>query len=217
MSTLAEIVDEITDSIQDAAFTEDWIIKQLNKAMLLCARRVLLPELEYSGDLTTVTTGPSVVIPSDWNYHRGIYYAEVEDAPDIEVLGSLSLLLRHYPNAQTELQTGEIEYVVIHNGSVFYYPIPTEAKTLSVKFYRKPTVFSKGYTEITELPDELQELLLISFVKWRAYWRIEDGAENGAPNTKQYKSDFSEALNLLDQAFDQGQSYPNYDRTTGWI
>jgi len=217
MATLAELRRELVEDLQDASFREEWIDAQINKCLQFCARLVKLPALETSGELTTVTTGPVVDVPTAWNYSRGVYYAEVEDAPDILVLGSLSLLLRHYPNAQTELETGDIEYVTIVNGQVFYYPIPDTAKILKLKFYEQAEVLEDDDDEVVCIIDELQELIIDPYVKWRAYRKVEDSSEGATPNTKRYREEFFSLLLLLGEAFDQGQSYSNTDRTTGWV
>jgi len=221
MNTLEELRDEFISVIQDTNFTEDWIDARINECLKLCSEKVLLPKLESSGTFSTVVGTPYAAIPTSWSYGRNLYKAEVDSAPEIKVLSSLGLLAREYPDAETELETGNIEFIAEVGSQLFYYPIPAEITVVKCSFYITPTVLTADTDTITYIPENQLEDIILSYLKWKAYNKIEDGAEGGEgggkPNTATSRKEFWTAIGILDESFPVGQSWPDYHRPNGWI
>jgi hypothetical protein len=219
MITVQDILTELVDKVPDSRFSETWLITKINQAISDAARQVLLPALEASGSFTTSTSTNLVSIPVALNYSRGLHIASVNGTGKITVLSSLQLLQTHYPNVLDEVEQGDIEFITVLNRSFLYYPVPTVETTVYVSYYKRPDILSKSdeLTMFDDTEEGLIERLVMSYVLWQMYSKIEDGAEGPMPNTSGHKSAYMECIYELDSNFDVGQSYRPPDRETGWI
>lgn len=217
MSYFGEMKTNVLETVDDDSVVESKVASLINEGALLCASKVRLPEFESTGTFDTVTDGNNVAIPDAWNYHRGLYAAANPSSNPIKVVSSIGIIKDKYPEIDSEILNGDIEFLMIRKGALLYFPIPAEVITVYGKFYEKPTPLTKSKDIPTFLPDHLQATLLESFALWKLYAKIEDGNEGGKVNTKYYKNEFKEAFNELDDDIDKGQSSPTPVRESSWI
>lgn len=217
MAYFGEMLTNVAETVDDDSISETKIKSLLNEAVVHCASKVRLPEFESSGTFETVVDDHSVDIPDAWNYHRGLYAASVPDADPLKVVSSIGIIKNKYPEIDAELIEGYIEFLMIRNGQLLYFPVPTEIATVYCKFYEKPTPLAKSKDIPSCLPDHLQAPLLESYALWKLYAKIEDGNEGRKINTLYYKKEFKESFDELDEDIDKGQSSPEPLRETSWI
>ncbi len=217
MATLETLNDVILDIIQDPSITSDTVTSLINQGIRYIASQVLLPELSSEGPVETVVGSCATTVPSAWNFERILFNAEVEGTQDIQVVQSKEELHRVYPNYETELQSGLVEFALVTGSNLTYYPIPTEITEIFCKFYTKPTPLVSGTDEPVCIPEALQEDLLENFTLWKLYTRIEDGVEGRKVNTVYYKAEFYKALETLEDTIDEGQSRALAHRLNSWI
>jgi len=128
---------------------------------------VLLPELETSSTVVT-GTDPYVALPS--NFHRHLYCVKsaAHEKAEIAILGSTKRLQEEYG---VELDTsGDVKCVTLKGSNLYYQPIPSEADTLTLYYYRIPTYFTDDDTgNITVIPANFQIDTLVNNVLSQLY------------------------------------------------
>lgn len=130
MATVDEIVELITETIQDPSFTEDYIIARMNDVYLSVAGGVKLPEPKWGTqtspplpDLLVIDdtvwsspTYPYITLPT--NYQRKVEFVALYSTQQrIEILNTFVELRKRYPllNFNTQIQ------VISVNGRKMYY------------------------------------------------------------------------------------------------
>lgn len=216
MATLEALRTIIKSSLQDPYFTEEIVNDLINNAITYTSGRVLLTELEAYDETVSEVGKCSVDIPDDWNFHRNLFACSVADNPPIYILGSQDALRRFYPHFDTELEEGQIEFVVAQKGTLIYYPIPSEVVTLCCNYYSKAPLLTADNMEPTCIPAEFQEDIIENRVLYRGFSRKEDGMEGIKINTKHCLNAYEKALEDLDDATASKQSRPVPYREGGW-
>lgn len=217
MATLEELRENIQFVVDDDTYSSDRINALINSCCRYCASKVLLADLESSGVFSTEVGTASVSIPTTWNFSRNLYSCTVQDTDKITILPSVSDLLEIYPNYETDLIEGDIEYVVIKGSSIIYYPVPAEVTTVNAKFYIAPTKLSKNKDVPTWFPEGTHEELIENYVLWKIFSTVEAGIEGPKKDTEYYGALFQMALDNLDSDINIGQSRPETYRTSNWI
>jgi hypothetical protein len=217
MAYFGDMITNILETVDDDSVTETKVKSLINQGVLLCASKVRLPEFESSGTFDTVTDAHNVEIPVSWNYHRSLYAAAIPNGSPIKVVSAIGIIKDKYPEIDAELINDSIEFLMIRNGQLLYFPVPAEITTVYCKFYEQPTPLAKSKDIPSCLPDHLHEPLLESYTLWKLYAKIEDGNEGRKTNTLYYKKEFQEAFQELDDDIDKGQSSPTPLRENTWI
>jgi hypothetical protein len=217
MATLEELRNEIKVPLDDASISNEAIDSAINACLRLVARKLLFPALETSGVFTTDPLKTVVKIPVNWTYSRNLFAAAVPDEEKIKVLASVGELAQRYPDYDTALVNSPIEYIVIHGNDIIYYPSPLIATDVTCKYYSTPTPLVKDSDEPTFIPEEMQIDLIVNYVLWKVWARIEDGIEGFKVNTSYHKKEFQEFFDDLDDSIDNGQSRQEPNRESSWI
>lgn len=206
MATLGDIKTAIKLNCKDSSITSTKINAAVNEGLKHVAKKILLPELESSGVVSTVVDDLSVIIPADWNFMRNFYACDIVDQDSPGIINSIEHLKRIYPEYDTDRESGEIEYIVPLFASIIYYPIPTEVTELKCKFYKLPTPLVKDTDVITGIPEGYQEPLLENYALAKIWKSIEDGMEATPKNAPYHRALFQAAFEELDEKIDTGQS-----------
>lgn len=218
MATLESIVEAVQVSLQDNVFTTDKLTKLANQGIQYCSKRVLLPKLEVSGLIDTTLATYETIIPDSWLFDRNLYACFCADNNiSIQVLNSIDNLMTFYPDYKTDLQEGNIKYVVVRGNYLTYYPIPAEVIALDCNFYTQHTPLVNDSDIPYCLPYGTHEELLENFILWRAWSDLEDGLEGPKVNTQYYRELFMIAFDDLDSMIDTGQSRCRPVIENGWI
>ena len=217
MTTLSMLQASVQGTLQDAAYTPTILANHINSGLRRCAYLVLLPDLETTGIVITNPSSSSVEIPGDWNFCRNLYAAHIADNPEIQVLSSMGLLRMQVPDIDNTVHEGDVNFITTRKTNIIYANSPAEPKTLVCKFYENPTLLVNPTHVPSELPESLQEPLLVNYALWKCFESIEDGIEGAKVNTAYYKNEFSEAINELLEIFTAGQSTPTPNRDSAWV
>ena len=207
MATLGDIKAAVKVHCQDSSKTGSTKLNLLvNEGLRHVAKKLLLPDLESSGVVSTTLNQNFTVYPASWNFMRNLYQCEVADTEKITIFNSVEHLERVVPNYETEAEEGDIKYVVPNFASIIYYPIPAVVTDINCRFYKLPATLVKDTDPITGIPEGYQEVLLENYVLSKVWKSIEDSMEGPPKNAMYYKGLFDEAFNELDDKIDTGQS-----------
>jgi hypothetical protein len=152
-----QLEHDIQLKVKDASLNH-LVVEKLNEVSLSVAGRenprILLPDLETSGTVTTSTTAGYVSLPSD--FHRNLYnvYSADSDSDDIDIYQNKRILHEEYGASWDD--EGSVVSVAVSGSYLYYVYIPSSADTLTLRYYSKPTTFSKGSNvDITFVPEHL--------------------------------------------------------------
>lgn len=218
MNTLEEIRAYVNSTLQEEDVEDDLIDSLINEGLIFCSNHVRLSALEAVGTFIASPGSNSLIIPSTWNYQRGLYAAEVPEAPAIEIATSLDLTRDKYGAIEASTILGNIRVITVRSNSILYFPRPEVDVLVSCKFYKNPEGLVQESDTPDELPGALASALLRTYALWKIYPIIEDGVEEYKINTAHYKKAFYESLELLDHFIEEGQSSPDPIRNfSSWI
>jgi len=215
MPTLSNIRTEVITTLQDSSITDDSIDLLINEAICLIADTVLLPELESSGSVDSGSVS-YVQIPTEWAYSRNLYGCYSSDRI-VPIRNSMSAVWWDFPRIEFGTDIGNIEVVVLKGSRIYYYPIPKVPTSIFCKFYKSPDTLVNDDDVPNCIPTSLHRPLLVGYALWKLFALIEDGVEGRKVNSDYYKGEFYEALDMIDNFIDNGQSRPEPDRRSSWI
>lgn len=192
MATTKQIVDRVVEIVQDGSFTRGVILDLVNRGLGEIAGLVKLPLLL---DDDTVNTGvaPSAALPT--GYSRGLFFvSSLGQGRRIKIEESFLRFLGYYPTLDSE---GDVARVSVRGLSLFYQPIPATPDTLTIHFYRNPTLLALDTDVPGCLPDHLQIPLLSCFAAKEIFAVKEDGIDGKKVNTEFYYKMFMSSLGAL--------------------
>jgi hypothetical protein len=209
MATLSSIVTAIQNILQDAAYTEQYLVDQANDAVLNIAAGIRMPNGEISPPLPdlykmdTVYTGADAFtsLPSD--YQRGIFL--VFDQNNDKILPpsggdyySFNKFLRQV-NQMNLSETGEVYQVCVKGTkNIYYQGIPSAPYPLGIHYYRKPVPMALDGEEPDGLPEHLAGSLIKHYVLKEIYGeKIEAGVTESAAAMKYHAGKFFEDMTDL--------------------
>jgi hypothetical protein len=218
MATLEEIRNRVIRIAQDAkAYSPDSIDELINEGLLRCASRVLLPDLEKVMPFSTEVGKYVVNIPTLWNFNNNLFLCRGPNQTKPEVLSSVSMLARKYPEFRFELETGDIQAITTTQTQILYYPIPETIQVYTCAFYQKPTKLTTDSSVPSILPESLHYALLASYAAAVIWGEKEDGIDGFKINTLDYRKQFETAIDELKELVKTGQSRPEPSRDKDWI
>ncbi len=217
MSTLAALRTEIIDIIQDPGVTPTEIDALINRGILYIASNVLLADLEVSNTVDSELASSLIPIPSEWDFHRNLISVYIEENNQIEVVHSIEHLSRVYPTYETDKQTGCVTVAALNRNNLVIYPIPDEVKELICYYHRKPETLVNDVDEPSCIPIGFQEELIINYVCYNIFRRIEDGVDGRKVNSTFYFSMFKENLIALENSIQTGQSRAVHGSRSNWV
>ena len=194
---LSDLIDEVVDIVQDPKLGEPRAKRLLNEAYQAClyATSDPLPGLEVvAGEIKTVLDKAFAPLPDDFLRDLETVYVQDQDQK-VTVLGSVQLLQSKYPGLA---KTGNIEHVAVAAGSLYYQGIPSTRYTLSLNYFRKPTLLARDMDEPSMLPEHLHRRLLVNYACKELFARIEDGMDGRKTNTAYHAAEYKLAFAELE-------------------
>lgn len=203
MATTSELVDFVSDAIQDTSFADATILKYINRGLRHIAGGMFitypdrtqvfsspLPNLLTSDTVTTSTSAAYVDLPDDFG--RGLI-AAISAATDTQltIMESFSEFLSMFPTLDL---SSSITTVAVRGSILYYQGIPTTADTVTLHYYSTPTDLSDDNDEPDCLPIHLHEELLVNYAAWKIFDLIEDGIDGRKINTESYSGKFMRAM-----------------------
>ena len=200
--TFQELINEVTNIVQDTAWSEAAIKSKLNQALIVVATGVMLPgkyqlspplpDLYTSTDIDTVAGVATCNLTSDFN--RDVIQVVNSNGDKIPIEVSFRKFLSDYP----EQQTGSVFKAAVIGNKLVYRDVPATAETLTVHYYKTPTALVNYSDAPSCLPALLHRPLLVGYVCKEIFSQIEDGIEGQKTNTGYWTQEFQQGLLDLD-------------------
>lgn len=194
----SDLLEDVTDIVQDPKLGEPRIKYLLNEGYEQCLYHTTdpLPDLEQADNtVVTVLSQAYTELPDDYLRNLEVVYDSGQDKR-VTILGSLQLLKIKFPGLA---DTGNIEYVAVSGTRLYYQGIPTTKRTLSLNYYRKPTLLHNDRDEPDVLPSHLHRRLLVNYACKEIFSRLEDGLDGKKVNTAYHTQEFANAFSDLTQ------------------
>jgi hypothetical protein len=200
--TFEELINEVTNIVQDTAWSEATIKSKLNNALIVVATGVMLPgkyqlspplpDLYTSTDIDTVAGVATCNLPSDFN--RDVIQVVNSNGDKIPIEVSFRKFLSDYPGQES----GSVFKVAVVGNKLVYRDVPATAETLTVHYYKNPSTLI-NYEDIPScLPTLLHRPLLVGYACKEIFGQIEDGIEGQKINTGYWTQEFQQGLLDLD-------------------
>jgi hypothetical protein len=205
MATGSEISDIVLNIVQEPSVDEDAVLVKLNDCARWLSSRMILPSLDSSSIVKTVTTGNSVSLPVD--FQRNLYSVDDGSAVNsISILNSRAQMI-DYCDWNIATKTGtKVRYVSAVRPNILYTPIPTVATDITLGYQRKPTVIKSG-TTIDLLPDGFDDIFT-NYACWKIFESIEQGMEGAKTDTNYYMALCMGLRDELELSLTEGVSLP---------
>lgn len=196
MTTLAEMVQDVEDIIQDTDITT-LAADKINAGLKDVAGRVLIPGLETVAEIDTTAGVNYVALPDNFQRTLGRWAYSNTTNRMITVYPSLPQLYKVVSKLDL---AGNVFGIARQGLNLFYQRVPAAAQTLKIQYFKLPTTLSASADEPDCLPVHLHSDLLVSYACWKYWEKIEQGMDGKKPNTTMYKGLYDEAVGSL-QAF----------------
>jgi hypothetical protein len=207
-TTLADLIDAISDVIQDSAYTDGILTTRINDAVENIAAGVRMPDGQVSPPLpdlydmdtvATSTTDPYKVLPSD--YQRHVFMVADDSGNQIYPprggdYYSFALFLKQSSHKDLD-QSGSVSMACVKGSKLYYQDIPSSSEDLTVHFYRVPTAMADDDDEPDGIPAHLQTRLIKHYVCKDIFGDIEDGDNSAGTGMKYHTAKFFEAMTDL--------------------
>lgn len=200
MTTKAQLVEAVQRNVDDdEVYDSGTVLNILNEGLLEIAGGVLmpdgrttppLPDLVDSDTVVTVTDAAFTDLPDD--YHRGLFFVSSAANGGSVAIKPLSWILEKYPELD---ESGSVSVVGIKGTSrIYYQSIPSTPDTLTLHFYRKPSLMVDDGDEPEGIPAHLAKKLLVNFALKEIFDEIEQDESGKKSNTTRYTNKFNEAV-----------------------
>lgn len=192
---LSEIREEVSLIMQDDYFTDEMIDAYINDAYLSSVAQCLIPELKGIDTVTTVLfqayTSLTGVVGGFSGVLSRVYNS---DQVQISILPNLESLISLNGNLEDD---GSVEAVALEGSTLWYYPIPTAAETLTIVYYRNPELLSSDSDVPTAIPEFLHRQILVNGACSLCFSMIEDGIDGDKINTVSREMSKNDGLRKL--------------------
>ena len=133
---------------------------------------------------------PCVALPSD--YGRGLFLiASESQGNQLELYPSYHKFLKKYPLLDED---GYVDAVAVKGNFLYYQPMPSTAKVLTLHYYRKPTDMSATDSTPDGIPSHLQERLLVNYAAKEIYSMVEEAVKGKTSKADKYEEKFQKAM-----------------------
>jgi hypothetical protein len=198
------ILDKVQHKLQDASYSREELLNDLNDLLTFIAAVFPLPELQATETLTVGGDGSTEDdLPN--NYLSNLYRVEnLTTGRACKVVFNYKVLAEMHDGLTVE---GDIQDVTAENGVLFFRKSPAAAQDLKLFFNEKPDVLVDEVGSVpTCIPTHLHQPLLTSYLLFDKFSEIEDGPDGHKPNTTFYWQRYTSAM------ADLAAFYPNVSR-----
>lgn len=204
-----KLIDRAVRLIRDPDVTRDLILEVLNEGLVEVTGKLRIPYLGMTAEVDTVPGESETALPEEYQF--GLYDCQdiAKDMP-VTVLNSKKQLLANYGRLT---YTGDVKHVCAVGDTLVYNPIPTEATTLQLSFYRLPDQITER-TEPVCLKGQFH-LVLVHYAANYFYVPIEDGVDGETVNTDKYENAYNKMIEEMKLFYKEGQSFPPPPVTVG--
>lgn len=206
MPTGIELVARMRVIVQDESWRTSDLLGYLNEAAQAVAggielpdgtQSLPLPDLAISTDVDTDINEVYIALPTGAGeaYQRNLFFVtSALQERRIMVHNSHVMFLKQYPVLDV---VGDVTDVSVHGQRLYYQGKPASAETLTLHYHRKPSAIASDSTVPVGVPEHLQYQVLCNYAAMLIFKRIEDGQDDGSPNTVRVKGAFYEGMMSL--------------------
>jgi len=197
--TKDQIVTAAVDSIQDGAYGETEVAELLDQVATMVNAHVRIPSAKSLGTFTVSTGNTSTNILAAVVGFSASYIAtarNVTEGKDLKIYPTLELLFADYGDFD---DVGPVEAICLEDFMAWTQKVPAADQVISFIYYRTPTIPVSG--ELTWAPAGLHRDLFVHGCVAIAYGELEDGMEDGKPNTGYNAGKFYRALTDLQEYY----------------
>jgi hypothetical protein len=188
---LEQMKKEVARLIDDQYYDPITIQEFLNKAVVMCAFDVDIPEFKRVTTIETIAgkayTYLNEQIPQFGGRVRRVKY----NGFDLKVYSSLDELLDNYEDLTA---TGAVEATALEGRVLWYAKIPEEATSLLLLYFQNPEpLAAKVNEELLWLPEACQ-LKVICHGAASLIWRELEEEDSGQPMANRYRAIYEEGI-----------------------
>lgn len=200
-----EIRTEVENIIQDSSYDTEALNSYISQCILYAGAQVDLPELKRLNTVDTVLSQAYVALTSlSGGFSGKLRRVKNADGDPIGIFANLELLMDEYP---TMVEVGDVESVALEGNTLWYQKIPETVETLTVLYYRNPTLLTADGDSPSDFAPHLHRPLFVHGTAWIIYDQIEDDVEEKKVNTD---SQFW-------QSFDERNRHSGITKLREWI
>ena len=195
MATGGDLATIVLDIVQDPSLEEDDVLDLFNQCVGKVTQRFVLPILDTTGTITTVTTDWRVSAPV--NFQRNLHAAFDDTGRPLTIYNNFGSLSLDY-NGSLSTAGVRVDGVAASGKHIAYAPIPVAAQQLTLRYQRIPDTIADS-TTIELFPAVAvgdQDDLLINYACWKLFSKIEQGMEGAKVDTSYYMALYT---GLLDE------------------
>lgn len=179
---LSDIREEVQLIVQDAAFTDDIVDSYINDVYFAVVNECLIPELKGMDTVVTVVSQAYASMSGVAGGFSGALSRVYSSGGNgVVVLHSLEALMDLRGNLT---DTGSVEAVALEGSTLWYYPIPATAETLTVIYYKNPELMVSDSAEPDVLPEFVHRKILVNGAASMCFDSVEDGIDGLKVNTR---------------------------------
>lgn len=200
-----DLAEKVVRKVDDPDVTDVMALDVINEGLLELAEAIRLPWLEQYADLDTELATNYVDMPED--YHRGLYQCMASLGRKVQVIDSRARMLSKVADPASP---GRVVMACEVDGQLMYWPVPEEAETLRIFYYRLPPVLTfRGELGASGAVRRRVENALFHYTVAKFSEEIEDGMEGQKVNTTYHLGMYASIVNDLRMTVEAATSMPS--------
>ena len=174
---------EVENIIDDASYDAPAINSYINAAIEMAAAKVSMPTLKGIGTVNTVLDSYLVNISEigGIQFDGKLRMAVRSDGVPLNIHENVEKLLLKFPEMSSVNSPTDC---ALEGSNFYYHPVPSTVESITVVFYRRPTILVKDADVPSDFPEHVHRFLFVHGSCWHIFDQIEDGIEgDGKVNT----------------------------------
>lgn len=168
--TFNEILREVTNHLPASSPWEGSIPDTVNQVLREIAAKYLLPDLATKDDVDTETDSSYVTLPATFQRNLEAVYS-ADQTKFLDIYKSLIVLEKKFEGYLDS--AGKVYGVAVQGRNLHYQYIPETADTLTLHFYKYPTLLTVGGAGPACLPEHMAKPLLAYGALRKIYTEME--------------------------------------------
>ena len=155
-----EIRTKVEGIVQDASLDSNALNSCIDQCILYAGTLIDIPALKRIDMVNTMLEKAYVALSGPFGRLKKV---KSNTGADITIFPSLELLMDLYPTMD---EVGNVEAVALEGSTLWYQKIPEEAETLTILFYKDPTILTDDKAVPKDFPPHLHEALFVHGTAW---------------------------------------------------
>jgi len=173
----------------------DQVLTLFNEGLQDVATQINLPALDTWGEVSVSALASNASLPDGFMRELHAVYDAARPDHDLPIVSSLSVLTKEFGIIGSK--SGPIEACCEEDGTIYFAPVPVNATSLVVGYYREPTELVDSTDIPSCLPQAFHDACLVNYVAWRLFALMEEGMDGETVMTARYQGFYQQALASL--------------------